>query len=338
MRRAGHLFERIADPENLRLAFWKARRCKDGKPEVEAFRSQMEAEVMRLSADLLSLTVAVGDYHTFTIHDPKERLICAASFRERVLHHAIINVCEPVFERFLIHDSYACRKGKGLHVCLERAKRHTRRHDWYLKLDVRKYFDSIPHAVLKANLRRRFKDGRLLALFDRLIDSYAVTPGRGIPIGNLTSQHFANDYLAGLDHWIMETLRVPGYIRYMDDMILWHDDRRELAEIGRQIRAFCQERLALELKPPCLNRTAAGVTMLGYRVFPNSVRLAARSRKRFSRNLAIYWRKLEDAEWGQDDFSAHVLPLAAYAGHADSTGFRLAVMEKIGCSPQARTA
>lgn len=331
--RAGGLYDRIAEPENLRLAFWKARRGKDGKPEVEEFRRNLDAELDRLRQELLEERVAWGGYHRFTIHDPKERVISAAPFRDRVLHHAILNVCEPVFERYQIYDSYACRPGKGLHACLARAKPYTRRHGWYLKLDVRKYFDSVAHEVLERHLARRFKDARLLRLFSGLIAGGGAAPGRGLPIGNLTSQYFANDYLAGLDHLVKEVLRVPGYVRYMDDLVLWQDDRHALLEAERRIRDFCRGELRLELKPPCLNRTARGISMLGFRILPDRILLARRSRKRFVRKMGAFGRRWASGEWGQAEFAAHALPLCAFAASAESVGFRNQVLEDVGCRP-----
>jgi len=124
----------------------------------------------------------------FTIHDPKERTICAANFRERVMHHALMNVCEPALERAAIFDSYACRQGKGQLAAVQRAESYARRYGWFLKLDVRKYFDSIDHAVLRGLLREKFKDVVVLALFDQVLASYQTAPGRGLPIGNLTAQ------------------------------------------------------------------------------------------------------------------------------------------------------
>jgi len=333
VKRMGSLYESIADMENLRLAFWKARQGKEGKPDVEEFRRNLHREIATLRDVLLEEGVVWGAYHRFTIKDPKERLICAAPFRDRVLHHAIMNLCEPVFERRQIFDSYACRAGKGLHACLDRAKRCTRRCRWYLKLDVRKYFDSIPHEKLKESLARLFKDSRLLRLFSTLVDGYESAPGRGIPIGNLTSQFFANEYLAGLDHRCKEILRIDGYVRYMDDFVLWSDDKETLKEAERSMRRFCLNELSLELKPGCLNECARGVSMLGCRVFPKGVLLARRSRRRFADKLRRYWRALEKGVWTQEEFAAHALPLSAYAGHADSLGFRQKIMADVGCSP-----
>lgn len=196
----------VADPANLRLAFWKAAKSKRAKADCRAFQDQLDQNLTALRAELLLGHVAIGGYHTFTIQDPKQRTICAASFPDRVLHHALMNVCEPVLERAAIFDSYACRKGKGQQAAVHRAASYARRHEWFLKMDIRKYFDSIGHAVLRGLLHRKFKDAGVMDLFDRILASYQTAPGRGLPIGNLTSQHFANFYLAPLDRFIKEQL------------------------------------------------------------------------------------------------------------------------------------
>jgi hypothetical protein len=192
MRRTGHLFERIIDRDNLRLALHQALRGKRSRPDARAFVAQLETNLEALRTSLARGDVVLGESHQFTIFDPKQRLITAPCFRERVLHHAILNVCEPVFERWLIDDTFACRKGKGRLAALERARRFAARNGYFLKLDVRRYFESIAHDILVARLERLFKDDRLLALVRRIIASFAAAPGRGLPIGSLTSQHFAN--------------------------------------------------------------------------------------------------------------------------------------------------
>jgi len=225
MKRAGNLIARIADPDNLRLAFLKAAKGKRAHACVSVFAAQLNEQTASLRNEIICGTPDVGHYTFFTIHDPKKRVICAASFRERVLHHAVMNVCEPVFEAYQFHDSYACRVGKGTHAALRRAGFFARRYAWYLKMDIRKYFDSIDHETLRHLLTRRFKDTKVLAIFSRVIESYATAHGKGVPIGNLLSQHWANFYLGLFDHWVKETLRVNGYVRYMDDFILWHNEQ-----------------------------------------------------------------------------------------------------------------
>ena len=191
MKRENNLIEKITEPDNLRLAFWKARKAKEGKMEVTEFRKELDKKLLTLQEELLSGNVQVGNYHYFTIFDPKERLICAASFKERVLHHAIMNICHVNFEKFQIFDSYASRLGKGTYAALERAKFFQVKYKWFLKLDVRKYFDTIDHCILKQLLAKRFKDLSLLNVFFNIIDSYETSTGKGLPIGNLTSHAFA---------------------------------------------------------------------------------------------------------------------------------------------------
>ncbi len=172
MKRKGNLFRAIAETENLDLAFWKAQRGKSGKREVMEFRSRLRENLLQLREELSTGNYELGNYHCFTIRDPKERVICAADFRERVIQHAVMNICEPFFEKYQIFDSYACRKGKGVDACLARTQYYCRRYRWYLKLDIHKYFDSIHHKTLLQILARRFKDPELLNFFARLLDTY----------------------------------------------------------------------------------------------------------------------------------------------------------------------
>jgi hypothetical protein len=285
MRRSGHLFEKIIDRDNLRLALHKALRGKRSRLDARTFVAQLDANLDALGDAVARGDVVLGESHQFTIFDPKERRITAPCFRERVLHHAIMNVCEPVFERWLIDDTFACRKGKGRLAALERARRFAARDAYFLKLDVRRYFDSIAHGILLARLERMFKDERLLALFQRIIASFATAPGRGLPIGSLTSQHFANGYLGAFDRFVKEGLRVKGYVRYMDDCALWSGTTAALKDHAASAAAFLKEELALELKPAFVNRTTHGMDFLGCRVFPSHLMLNRRSRVRFRRKL-----------------------------------------------------
>lgn len=327
MKRAGHLYERIAEPENLRQAFIKAIRGKRGKAEVVAYAANLDEHLRRLRDELLSGAVPVGNYHYFTVHDPKEREICAASFPERVLHHAIMNICEPVLERYAIHDSYACRTGKGMHAAVRRAQEFTRQYMWYLKLDIRKYFDSIHHATLAALLERRIKDPKVIALIQRIVNTYGAEAGRGLPIGNLLSQHLSNFYLGHLDHWAKESLRVAGYVRYMDDFVLWSSEKATLQAHLSSIRAFLQANLKLDLKDNVqLNRCARGIPFLGYRVFPGRVALGPRARRRFSRKLRGYENEWLRGDWSEADLARHMEALLSYVRFADSLAFRRAVV------------
>ncbi len=329
MKRKGYLIEQIAEMKNLELAFYKAQKGKATKAVVQSYRKQLWKNLRFLREEILSGEVEIGGYHYFTVYDPKKRQICAAPFKQRVLHHALMNVCHPYFDRVQISDSYASRLGKGTYAALKRAKSYVGRYQWFLKLDVRKYFDSVHHQVLKSQLRRMFKDKQLLYIFDKIIDSYEVEGGRGVPIGNLTSQYFANHYLAGADHFAKEEL-VPAYVRYMDDMVLWHDDKEVLLKAGKRFKAFIEGRLKLELKPFCLNKAVKGLPFLGYLLYPDVVRLAQRSRRRFVTKLKQYAFKLNQGIWTQKEYQRHVEPLMAFTFHADAKGFRQVVLKNLG--------
>jgi hypothetical protein len=276
-------------------------------------------------------TPDVGHYRFFQIRDPKTRSICAASFPERVLHHAIMNVCEPVLETYAIHDSYACRKGKGSRKALARTQTLSRRFNWYLKLDISKYFDSIDHAILMDQLARRFKDRGLLRLFQTLLKTYHTRPGKGMPIGNLISQHLANFYLGGFDHWLKEKLKIRGYLRYMDDFILFGPDKMFLKTVLKRIRTYLFEKLALDLKANIqLNRCTRGIPFIGYRTFPSQIRLSPLSRKRFVRKLRQYEIRWQNGEWSESDLARHVLPLIEFTRAADTVSFRRCVIARYG--------
>ncbi|MDW8230201.1 MAG: RNA-directed DNA polymerase [Saprospiraceae bacterium] len=328
MKRQGHLIEAIAERSNLEMAYYKARKGKLCKASVWAFSQNLEENLRALQRQLLSGEVEVGGYHFFTIYDPKKRQICAAPFAQRVLHHALMNVCHPYFERVQTADSYASRIGRGTHAALQKANEHHRRCRWFLKLDVRKYFDSIHHGVLRRQLCRMFKDARLLRIFDQIIDSYCVTSGRGVPIGNLTSQYFANHYLSAADHFAREVLRLPAYIRYMDDMVLWHTDKTALLEAGYRYRDFVEHRLHLTLKPFCLNEHTRGLPFLGYLLYPNRIRLASKSRKRFIYKTREYVLRLDKGEWTQKTYQRHAEALTAFTLHADAKAFRRKVIQQ----------
>jgi hypothetical protein len=331
MKRHGQLMPQIADGENLRLAFWKAAKGKRGKADCMAFQERLEENLAALRAELLAGEVPVGNYHYFRVHDPKERLICTASFRERVLHHALMNVCEPVLERAAVFDSYACRKGKGRLRAMDRAQGYARTHRWFLKMDIRKYFDSIHHEALRQLLGRKFKDPVLLGIFDGIIDSYHSAPGRGLPIGNLTSQHFANYYLAPLDRFLKETLQRGAFVRYMDDFVVWGESGRELRAVCQRVQVFLSEELKLALKNnTAINRTALGMDFLGYRVFPGTMRLARRSKVRFARKFQRYEAALIRGEWSELVLQQRMQALLAFVMPAESGAFRRHVWQRFG--------
>ncbi|MCX6277967.1 MAG: RNA-directed DNA polymerase [Bacteroidetes bacterium] len=330
MKRAGNLIPQISCFDNLYLAYFKAKKGKEHQPTVVEYSKNLDENLTILQRQIITGNVSVGNYHYFTIYDPKERQICAADFNERVLHHALMNVCHPCFEKYQIFDSYATRIGKGTYKALERAKRFQKEYQWYFKFDVRKYFDSISHCILQKMLERKFKDEVLLGIFDRIINSYHTKTGQGVPIGNLTSQYFANHYLGLLDHYVTSQLHSPAYIRYTDDFIIWHNNKDILKETGKKITIFLEEQLGLCLKTADLNRCSKGLTFVGYLIFPEKTHLAARSRKRYQHKMKEFTGLLETGIWSQSEFQHHALALNAFVFHADSLYFRKKVLCNIG--------
>lgn len=322
MKRTGNLYESICDPDNLRLAWVKAKKGKEAKQDVYKYGKNLQRNLLDLREQLMTGNIEIGNYYFFTIYEPKERLICAASFPERVLHHAIMNVCHPVFEKYQIYHSYATRIGKGQYAALDYAKINQKKYTWFCKLDIRKYFYSIPHALLIQHLSLRFKDQKLLDLFEKIIGSYESSAGFGLPIGNLTSQYFANYYLGLSDHYLLEKVKIPAYVRYMDDMVLWHHSKTALMEAHYKFTDFIKHQLELSCKPPCINSNDKGLPFLGYVIFPSMVRLNRQSKQRFIVKYKVAEKKIQSEIWSQADYARHIVPLIAFARHAQTEQLR----------------
>ena len=310
MKREGVLWDKVVDFSALCLAAKRAAKRKRRCDEACGFIFNLESEVITLQQELINGTYQPAPYRTFHVTDPKERTISAAAFRDRVVHHAICAVLEPVLERYAIKDSYACRKGKGSHAALHQARKLMHSSAYYLKLDIRKYFETIDIPILKILLRRKLKDQRLLNLVDLFLDHGAPgsIQGKGLPIGNLTSQHFANFYLGYLDHFIKQELCVEGYVRYMDDMILFGLDKSVLHQWHEQVRVFLAERLHLLLKDECtlVAPVHEGLPFLGFRVYSGVIRLDRGSCRRFQRKLKERIAELNSGAMDEQTFVLQV--------------------------------
>jgi retron-type reverse transcriptase len=326
MKRTGHLFAQVCSFKSLTEAALRAAKGKKAKPQVALFLWDLETEVIRLEKELRSKCYRPKPYRTFKIHDPKERTICAADFRDRVVHHAVCRVLEPIFERALIGDTYACRKNKGPLKAVKRAQAFSRRYDYFVKLDVHKFFDSVDHGVLKDQLRRKVKDPDLLRLLDVFIDHPVpwTETGKGIPIGNLTSQHFANFHLSGLDHYIKEDLRIEGYVRYMDDLVLWAYEKDTLRDAADRIEGYLHDRLCLRVKEGglLLAPVLQGVPFLGVRIFPGVVRIDRRGWRRFRRKVMAVDRKVRSGAVDHDAWQRSMASLVGHMQQADTRNLR----------------
>lgn len=282
MRRSPLTLEAVADWHNLAAAFHRAARGKRQQPEVQRYAERLETELKRLRSGILDGDLALGRTRRFRIRDPKPRLIHAPCFRERVLHHALMSQVGPVLDRTLVDDTYACRPGKGTLAAVQRATEHARRWSWWAKIDMRAYFASIDHAILKAQLTRRFKSPGLLDLMGRIIDAHHDAPGRGLPIGALSSQQFANFYLGGLDRHLLENCRVCGLVRYMDDLVWWGESRKAVRQAVEAACDFAADALALQVKRPLqLGRSSNGLDLCGFRILPGRLLLSRRRKRRY---------------------------------------------------------
>jgi retron-type reverse transcriptase len=328
MKTYRHLYPQVYEFENLYLAYLGAKRGKSGKVPVAAFMRTREEELFRLQDELQRKEYQPGLYHSFYIHDPKKRLISAAPFRDRVVHHALCQVIEPIWERRFIDTSYANRIGKGTHRALDCAQQFSRRYPYVLQIDIRQFFPSIDHAILRGILAHHIPDGEILWLIDAILQSGAGVlseeyqmvwfPGddlltaarpRGLPIGNLTSQFWANVYLNELDHYVKRDLKCAAYVRYVDDFLLFSDQKATL-HIWRQaiIEKLAQLRLTLHEGSAQVFPVQAGIPFLGFRLYPDFRLLK-------SRRVITYRHKLKQLVGQiQTDFSAMPMLQASMQG------------------------
>ncbi|MBI4598656.1 group II intron reverse transcriptase domain-containing protein [Candidatus Uhrbacteria bacterium] len=253
------------------------------------FGRNFEDHLFCLRDDLLSGNYRHGPYHPFTIFDPKQREIHKAAVRDRVVHQAIVNVIEPLFDVHFIHDSYSCRLGKGTHAAVKRLQsflRQASRNDtktvYALKCDVRKFFASVDHKILLRLLTNRISDERVMDTLVNIISSFETSPGKGIPLGNLTSQLFANIYLHELDWHVKQRLRIRHYVRYCDDFVLLVDSTDQAFALAEQVDTFLQENLSIKLHPnKVLVRTwKQGIDFLGYVLLPHAMILRPKTVQR----------------------------------------------------------
>jgi RNA-directed DNA polymerase len=291
MKRFGNLWTQVTDLQNLFLAARAAQKGKRFLRNVLAFNYNLESEICLLQNQLTKKIYRPGEYRTFRIVDPKPRLISAAPYRDRVVHHALCQVIMPILESTLIADTFANRRGFGSHRALNRFTSFARSSDFVLQCDVRKYFPSIDHAILKTLLRKKIKCKDTLWLIDTIIDASneqdpvldyfpgddLLTPmqrSKGLPIGNLTSQFFANLYLSPLDHYIKEQLKIQKYLRYVDDFALFSDDHQQLTEARLLIEEFLFGlRLTIHPIKSQLFETRHGANFVGFRIFPDRIRV-----------------------------------------------------------------
>ncbi|WP_315788859.1 RNA-directed DNA polymerase [Fischerella sp. JS2] len=336
MKRYGNLYSQIIDFENILAAARKAQKGKRFRENVLAFNYNLEGELTKLQQELIYKTYQPGTYRTFYIKEPKSRMISAAPYRDRVVHHALCNVIVPQIESTFISDSYANRLGFGTHRALHRFTKFARSSRYVLQCDIQKYFPSIDHKILKNLLRRKIKCPDTLWLIDTIIDNsneqlaaieyfesdYLLTPverRRGLPIGNLTSQFFANVYLNNFDHFVKEQLKVKKYLRYVDDFALFSDDRGFLSEARLAIEEYLAK-LRLKIHPvkSQLFETKHGANFVGFRILTDRIRVRTENLRRAKRRLRKMHNDYIHGKISQEKVSQSIQSWFAHLEHGDT--------------------
>ena len=349
MKTYKHLYPQVYDFENLYLAYRKARKGKRGRAQPAMFERVQDDELLNLQEELQNFTYKPGAYHSFYIHDPKKRLISAAPFRDRVVHHALCRVIEPIWERRFIFDSYANRVGKGTHLALDRTQAYAREYAYVLQCDVKQFFPSIDHQILRNEFARLIRDEGVLWLCDRILQSgvgvlseeyemeyfadddlFAMNRPRGLPIGNLTSQFWANVYLNDFDHFVKRELKCPAYVRYVDDFILFSNDKRELSRWRvAVIQTLAALRLTLHEATAQVYPTRTGIPFLGFRIFPEYRRVKRRKVVYFRRKLRHLLEGYSERGFSFEQLNASVQGWINHVRYANSWGLRRAVLSGV---------
>lgn len=284
MRRVGNLFNDMFTIERLYDAYYKARKGKRKRLDVQIFEASLGSNISCLNSEILSGTYKVGSYKKFVIHEPKERIIYAPKFRDIVVQHDIYKEIYPIFNRSFIDQSYACRLEMGTHKAADQAWTYIKEtvNSFYLKMDIRKFFYSIKEAVLESLFWRKLKDSRLIYL----MMSFVAFEGDGIPIGNLLSQLYALIYLNPLDHFVKRVLKCKRYVRYADDFIIFGlRNRQECLELLDNVRQYLWSNLGLKLSKWSINKAKSGVNFVGYRMWPGLRLIRKHSLHKFNKAL-----------------------------------------------------
>jgi RNA-directed DNA polymerase len=348
------MYAQLCTWDNLLLAYRRASQGKRGQPNVAAFEHRLEDNLLQLQAELLACTYRPGPYTSFYIHEPKRRLISAAPFRDRVVHHALCNLIEPIFDRTFIADSYANRVGKGTHRALNHVQEFARRFPYVLQFDLRQFFPSIDHTLLHDILVRKLADPDVLWLTDRILESgqgvlseayemvyfpgddlFAVNRPRGLPIGNLTSQFWANVYLNPFDHFVKRELRCQGYVRYVDDFLLFARDKATLWA-WREAVVERLARLRLTIHSGAHPRPVSeGIPFLGFIVFPQRRRLKRRKGVYYQRRLRGLIAAYHEGDIPLAQITASVQGWVNHVRYGNTVGLRKTVFRSTSILPPA---
>ena len=350
MKRIKNMYAQICAFDNLYTAYVHARKSKRYRREVLKFSANLEDNLIIIQEILTQKIYRVGSYREFFIYEPKKRLIMALPFIDRVVQWAVYQLLNPIFIKGYITDSYACIEGRGTHMAVKRLQYWLRQVDrkpgkyYYLKLDISKYFYRIDHQVLMDILRKKIKDPDLLWLLDIIVNSdthnfgllLGENPGeetvrlkdKGMPIGNLTSQMFANLYLNELDQYIKRHLSIPYYVRYMDDVIILDNDKKRLHQLKDTIDRFLQTRLKLDLNnKTAIRPVSLGIEFCGFRIWSTHIKLRKKTALKMKRNIKRLQRKYSQGELNFKQVNNSMQSYFGVMKHFNSQRFRNKILE-----------
>lgn len=332
------LYFRICSYDNLLLAFKKARKGKTAKAYVLEFERELKHNLLQLRTELLFHAYKPIPLQSFIIHDPKTRKISKSAFRDRIIHHALCNVISPIFEKGFIHDSFANRIGKGAFKAIERfdifqrivSKNYSQK-VFVLKADIKKYFDNVSHELLLSIIQKKISDKRVICLIRKILANYCIQERRGMPLGNLTSQFFANVFLNELDQFVKHNLKAKYYIRYVDDFVILDRHPGILRQYMDEIRIFLNNKLALELHPDKSRIIPArqGIEFLGMRIFPHYKLLKKKNLGKFYRKLDLFYTDYEHKNTNYDIIYNSLEGWCAYATNANTYKLRTKIMKTV---------
>lgn len=328
MKRIGYLFDKIHDLDNIELADKKAGKNKRKRKDIEKYDERKDLNNLDLSLDIESLEYKTSEYSTFKIWEPKERLIFRLPYYpDRITHHAIINILEPIWRKILIKGTYSSIKGRGIHKCAKDLKKILKKYPeetkYCLKLDIRKFYPSIDNDILFKIIQRKIKDPYVLKLLREIIDSTD-----GVPIGNYLSQYFATLYLTYFDHWVKEELKCKYYFRYADDIVILGKDKNWLRQIRIEIQSYLFVLLNLEIKPnyQIFPVDSRGIDFVGYKFFHTHTLL----RKSIKQNIKKLINSYKKNKIDKDEFKARMSSYFGWLKFCDSKHFLHKIEEETG--------
>jgi retron-type reverse transcriptase len=345
MKTYKRLYEKIVSFENLLAAYKTFRKGKRFKDDVLGFDYNYETELLKLQSELIEHTYTPLPPHRFFVYEPKKREIVAAVVRDRVVHHALCRVIEPIFDKRFIYDTYACRLNKGTLAAIKRFEefkcellsRGNENEIYVFKADIRKYFENIDHRILLSLINERIKDKEAIWLIKRILagESLFSQQTKGIPIGNLTSQFFANLYLNPLDQFVKHDLGIKYYVRYMDDFVLMDLSKGRLREAKAEIAQFLEDKLRLSLHPKkqTITPLKCGIDFLGFRIFSSYRLLRKENAKRFARRLKNMKERFVRKEIPLSRISSFIKGWIAHAGQADTYRLRKKILRDFVLTP-----